>query len=128
MSLFDDDPFNDLFRDFFGRQPQGRSRRKSAVIRGEDDERTIDYIEQNGYVYLLFELPGFSEKEVEITITGRELTITAQKKNGEQVQGYLRQKLAQGVTLTRTLPEFVSTKKFTHTMKHGILEVIFARR
>jgi len=127
MSFFDDDPFDDIVREFFGGRSSGKSRRRSAVIRGEDDERTIDYIEQNGYVYLVFELPGFVAEDVEIKVTGKELTIVAQKKNGE-VQGYLRQKLAQGISITRALPDFVSTKKFTHTLKHGILEVTFARK
>ena len=45
MSFFDDqDPFEDILRDFFGRSASPVSN-SEEIISGEDDERIIDFIE-----------------------------------------------------------------------------------
>lgn len=129
MSFFDDndDPFDSIVREFFGGSPMRRGGRREQFIRGEDEDRTIDFIEDDDYVYLIFELLGFNEKDVSVIIKGKELEITAQKSNEENMQEYFNQKLRQGLVLKKQLPNFVSLKNFSHTMRNGILEIIFTK-
>ena len=128
MGFFDDDWIEDVFREFLGEPSLGRRIRREKFIKGEDEERKIDYIEDNGKVYLIFELPGFSNKDVFIVTKGNELEISAKKENVEGVQEYLKNKLSNGKIIRKKLPEIVNAKKFKHTFKNGILEIIFDKR
>jgi HSP20 family molecular chaperone IbpA len=129
MSFFDDnnDGFESIIDQFFGGSRPG-SRRKQEFIRGEEEERNIDFIESKDSVYFVFELPGFSEKEVMVVVKGKDLEINAIKRNGEGVAGYLVEKLRRGISFNRELPKIVDSKKFSHTMRNGVLEIKFGRR
>ena len=129
MSFFDDenDPFDDIIREFFGGSPIRRSRKREQFISGEDEDRTIDFVEDENYVYLIFELPGFNEKDISVIVKGKELEITAHKSNGENIPDYLHQKLRQGLHVKKRLPNFVSSKKFKKSMRNGILEIKFIK-
>src|SRR3989344_263894 len=124
MGIFDDDPFEELMREFLGNAP---SRRRKQFVKGEEEDRTIDFVEDDDYVYIVFELRGYNEKDISLNIQGKELEVTAQKENGEQIQEYLRQKLRQGIQLKKQLPDFVSPKNTTHTMRNGVLEIVFLK-
>jgi HSP20 family molecular chaperone IbpA len=128
MSIFNDDPFEDIVRRFFGHNSLTEERNRKSVIEGEEEDRVIDFIESDDKVYLVFELPGYSKGDIIVVIKGKELEIRAQKKNGEKMQDYLMQKLHKGIFVKKNLPDFVNPKKFSHTMKNGILEVIFDRK
>lgn len=124
----DDDFFDEIERAFFG-QP-GRVRRKSAgnVLQGEREERVIDYIEEEDYVYFVFELAGYSEEDISVSVKGKELEISASKKDFENVQDYLSSKLSKGIYFVKTIPGGVKSKKFDWTFRNGILEVKFKRK
>lgn len=130
MGFFDDDPFDDIIREFFGnRTGLGPVRKKREhVIRGEEEDRVIDFLETEDAFYLIFELPGYTEKEVMATVKGRDVEIRAQKKRQEGVQDYLMQKLQHGVLYNKTLPSFMNSKKFSFTMKNGVLEIAFEKK
>jgi len=124
MGFFDDnDPFEGIMREFFGGSPTTRSRRQ--FIRGEEEDRNIDFVEDERKVYLIFELPGFREKDISLEIKGKDLEISAQKKNGESMQDYLGQKLRQGIVIKKKLPNIVNPKNSFHTIRNGILEIVF---
>jgi len=125
MGFFDDDPFEDIMREFFGSSPVVR--RREEFIRGEDEDRIIDFIEDGDNVYLVFELPGYNEKDIEVTVAGRELEVSAKKENNEKMQDYLSQKLRKGVVIKKKLPNFVNPRGFSYTVKNGVLEVIFKK-
>ena len=128
MNFFgDDDPFDSIVREFFGGSSINGSRKREKFIRGEDEDRNIDFVEDEDYTYLVFELPGFNEKDISVTVKGRELEINAIKSNNENMQDYLHQKLKQGLFLKKQLPNFINTKNFSHTMRNGILEIIFIK-
>jgi HSP20 family molecular chaperone IbpA len=128
MSLFDDDPFEDIVRQFFGQGVPAKRRDRETVIDGEEEDRVIDFVEGIDKVYLVFELPGYGERDVVVVVKGKELEIKAQKKNGEKMQDYLMQKLHRGIFVKKNLPDFINSKKFSHTMRNGILEVAFGKR
>ena len=129
MSFFNDDPFEDIIKEFFGGN-QRQINQSQDFIQGEEDERNIDFIEDNDYLYLIFELFGYNEKDIIVNVKGQELEIIARKNNNEleKVQDYLARKLGNGIDIKKILPKFVSPKNFKHTIRNGILEVIFSKK
>ena len=126
MGYFDEDPFDEIVREFFGNS--GIRKKREQFIRGEDEDRVIDFIEDDKKIYLVFEIPGYSEKDVLVFVEGRNLEIRAQKNNGENMQNYLNQKLKQGILINKKLPVSVNTKKFSHSIKNGVLEIVFEKK
>ena len=129
MEFFgDNDQFEDIIREFLG-DSNSRIRRDDyeEIIGGEVEEGIIDFIEDENYIYLIFELPGYDEKDILISIKGRKLEIIAKKRNNVEVQNYLTQKLNTGFFIKKNLPSFIKTKNFKHTVKNGILELVFIK-
>ena len=130
MGFFgDNDQFEDIIREFLG-DSNSRIRRDDyeEIIEGEVEEGIIDFIEDEDYIYLIFELPGYDEKDILISIKGRKLEIIAKKRNNVEVQNYLTQKLNTGFFIKKNLPSFIKTKNFKHTVKNGILELVFIKK
>lgn len=138
MGFFDDDdmndPFQNIFREFFGSAEgpyrKGRKNYSEEIIEGEEEDRIIDFVESEDYVYLVFELPGYDEKDISVSVKGRDLEIKATKKNCdiEKIQNYLSQKLCRGIFIKKILPNALETKGFKHTVRNGILEVVFSKK
>lgn len=129
MSFFDDesDPFDDIVREFFGeRKPRTRS--AGNVVRGEKEERIVDYIEEKDYVYFVFEIPGYSKEDIEVELNDNILEVNASKKKLENVQDYLTSKLKKGAYFKKTIPEKIKVKNFEWTFNNGILEVKLKRK
>ena len=130
MGFFENnDQFEDIVREFLG-GGNSRIRRDNyeEIIEGEEEERVIDFIEDENYVYLIFELPGYSEKDISISIKGRELEIIVKKKSIGEVQDYLIEKLNNGLFIKKRLSNFIKTKNFKHTLKNGVLEIVFIKK
>ena len=127
MSFFDDDPFESIIDEFFG-QNRGTNIRRRQFISGEEEDREIDYIEDKSNVYLVFELPGYTEKDIMVVVKDNILTVQAKKITPDNIQPYLAKKLNQGVQIRKELPNFINTKKFTQTIKNGVLEIKFKKK
>lgn len=121
---FNDDPFDSIFEEFFGRSRPGFRKREKFII-GEDEERVIDVIDTGDKAYLIFELPGYNEEDVSIDIRGRTIEISIEKRNVEGIKEYLAQKLSAGLRYARKLPDSINPKNFEYTLKNGILEIKF---
>jgi len=128
MSWFEDedDPFEDIVRNFFTDKTRGS--RQQKVITGEDDERVIDLVESKDKFFLVFEVPGYTKEDIEISVRGNKIQIITKKKNLENVQDYLKRKLGIKTSLVRTLPDSVNNKKFDYQVNNGILEVMFKKK
>ena len=130
MGFFEeDDQFENIVREFLG----GRTSRigkdnYEEIIESEREERVVDFIEDESYVYIIFELPGYGEKDISISIKGRELEIIAKKRNIEGIQNYLMEKFNNGFFIKKNLPNFIKTKNFKHTVKNGVLEIVFIKK
>ena len=130
MGFFgDNDQFEEIIREFLGNS-NSRIKRGNyeEIIEGEEEERVIDFIEDENYVYLIFELPGYSEKDISISIKGRELEIIVKKKSIGEVQDYLIEKLNNRLFIKKRLSNFIKTKNFKHTLKNGVLEIVFMKK
>jgi HSP20 family protein len=128
MGFFDDDPFEDILREFFSPESRTGRKRNGTIIQGEEEDRIIDFVEEKNKVYLIFELPGYNEKDIMVIVKNKELEIRAQKNDREEVQTYLAPKLSKGFFIRKTLPKFINPKRFSHTMRNGILEVVFNKK
>ena len=130
MGFFeDDDQFENIIREFLGgRTSRIRKGNYEEIIESEREERVVDFIEDESYVYFIFELPGYSEKDISISIKGRELEIIAKKRNIEGIPNYLMEKFNNGFFIKKNLPNFIKTKNFKHTVKNGVLEIVFIKK
>ncbi len=130
MGFFDDDPFENIVREFFGESPIKKSRQQ--FIKGEEEDRIIDFVEDEDYVYIVFELPGYSKKDISISVKGNQFKVNVLKKENdcekENVPEYLRKRLSDGLIIKKILPKFINTKNFKISMKNGVLEIIFAKK
>jgi len=125
MSFFDEDPFEDIMNEFFRESPL---RRERQFISGEDEDRIIDFIEDEERVYLIFELPGFNQKDISVNVVGRDLEVSAKKSNNEVIQDYLNQKLKQGILIQKKLPYIINTSSINYHTRNGVLEIIFNKQ
>ena len=123
MDPFSNDPFEDIINEFFG----NRSRRPNRVVTSEQEERIIDFIEDSKNIYIVFEIPGYNEEDVNIKLQGNKIEVIGKKKNLQRVQSYLQRKLQQGIRISKNLPEVTKKKKYSYSVKNGILEVKFKK-
>lgn len=129
MSFFDDfneGSFEEVIKEFF--EPSSRVKGNRTIIQGEEEDRNIDFIETKNKIYVVFELPGYNEKDVILNIIKSDIEIKIQKKGNEHIQDYLKAKLEEGIFFRRLLPKIVNTKKYKYLMKNGILEVVFEKK
>jgi len=101
--------------------------RENEVISGEQDERTIDFIETDNNVFIVFELPGYNKEDVKVDVSKNEIEVIAKKRVGESIADYLKHKLSTGVELRKPLPKFLQKKKYELNFKNGILELRFGK-
>jgi HSP20 family molecular chaperone IbpA len=129
MNFFNDDPFESIVREFFGESPSTKRYRDKTLV-SEEDERIIDYIEEDDKVFFVFELPGYSENDVSVSVDKGYVYVKAVKKDCENdgVQSYLSQKLCRGVSIRKKLPNFVKDKIVSQSMRNGVLEVSLKRK
>jgi len=129
MGFFDndEDSFENILNEFFG-NPKIRRRSAGDVIHGEREERVVDYIEEEEFVYFIFEIPGYSKEDIDINVQGKELRISAIKENPESAQKYLISKLQRGVYFNKQLPNKIKPKNFEWNFNNGILEVKFKKK
>jgi len=123
MDFFDDD-FGDIIDDFL----RDYSRNRERFISGEDEERMIDLVEDKESVYLIFEMPGFNEEDISIKVNDKELRITAKKSNLSRIRGYLYQKLKEGYSIKKNLPETINANKIDYSVCNGIVEIKFKKK
>jgi HSP20 family molecular chaperone IbpA len=124
MSFFEDDSFEDIINEFFGRPAKRNSKySQEQFIEGEQEDRNIDFLEDEDTIYLVFELPGYTEKDIVVGISNKKLKISAKRLSPDNVQSYLQPKLSNGISISKTIPETVKTNNFTKTIRNGILEI-----
>ncbi len=120
---FNNDPFEDMISQFFGQ----RGVRKSRAKREIEEEQNTQFIEEEDYVYLIMELPGYSEKDITISLDEDTISVSAKAKQIVS-QEYLAQKQKEGMTIEQIIPENIKIKNFKKTFRNGILEVTFEKR
>jgi len=104
----------------------GQSDRDSAGVFDGDWAPAVDILENGDKVVVRSELPGLTEKDIEVDILGDTLTIKGEKKaeNGEKDRHYHRQERLYGsFHRSIALPGEVAAEKAKASFKSGVLEI-----
>jgi HSP20 family protein len=86
----------------------------------------MDVFEKDGAFHVRAELPGMTDKEVEVTATADTLTITGEKKEEREVkeENYYRTERSYGKFSRQiALPAGADTGQATARFKDGVLEI-----
>jgi HSP20 family protein len=116
-------PFEGFFDDFWTGLPWRGSR--------ETFVPNLDIFEDETGLTIRAELPGLSQREVQVEIEGDLLTIRGEKKEEEEKKEkeYHRIECRHGSFLRQIqLPDSVETEKASATHKDGILTIHFPKR
>ncbi len=88
----------------------------------------------NSYV-MEFDLPGYSERDVEINLKDRVLTISSlqeakkeEQKEEDNVQYLIRERRVSSFTRRFTLPEDINAENVDASFKNGVLTITISRR
>jgi HSP20 family protein len=112
---------NRLFNTFFETPPAG-----GAADTGRRWLPAMDLAETEEDFVLRADLPGLSEKDVNIELEDNVLTVSGERKteHEERKEGYVRVERASGsFSRSLTLPEGVDPERITASFDRGVLEV-----
>ena len=91
----------------------------------------MDVFEKEGRLHVRAELPGMTDKDIEITVTGDALTISGEKKEEREVkeENYYRSERTYGrFSRQVALPAGADAENATAQFKNGVLEVVVPLR
>ncbi|QEL64010.1 HSP20 family protein [Oryzomicrobium terrae] len=119
------DPFEDLFKGFFVRPVEFPNQPAAPTMR-------MDVKESDGAYQVHAELPGVKKEDIQVTIDGNTLSISAEvkqekeEKEGEQVLRSERYfgKVSRSVQLAHEIDEGAATARFSD----GVLELALPKR
>ncbi len=116
----------EMFDRFFGERRLGVWEMERPMWRGEGWMPVIESHVENGNVTVKADLPGVDPKDVSISVTGNQLTITGERKYEEKKEekDYFSQEVQYGkFARTLTLPEGVDADKVKANYKDGVLQI-----
>jgi HSP20 family molecular chaperone IbpA len=127
----DDDFFgndmNDIMREFFGQVNGRRTRQKEDIEEVDEEGNKVEVIDLEEEMYLIFDLPGYDEKDLDIGLKDKTLIVSVKKKGECKIQDYLSKKLCKGETMKKIIPPYVE-KEFKQSFKSGVLEIKFNKK
>jgi HSP20 family protein len=116
-----------LFEDFFNDFPFSSSFSEN----GENWRPSVDILEKDGNLVLRAELPGMSEKQIELKLEGNTLTLKGERKmeKEDDKANYHRVESFYG-SFTRSfrLPDTVDAEKISADYKNGVLTITIPQR
>jgi HSP20 family protein len=125
------DPFNDLvddlFKGFLVRPVAYEGRTNGALLRMK-----VDVAEKNGAYTVTAELPGVKKDDIQVTIDGAEVTLSAEVKREKEVtqdERVLHAERTFGkVSRSFTLPQEVDEAKAEAKFRDGVLELTLPKK
>ncbi|MBN2383510.1 Hsp20/alpha crystallin family protein [bacterium] len=90
-----------------------------------DFQPAIDIYEQDGRLRVKAEMPGLSEKDVDVELKDNVLTISGEKKNEkeEKRDGYYSERSFGSFRRSFQLPDGVEAESVAATFKDGVLDI-----
>jgi HSP20 family protein len=115
-----------LFEDFFKGFPFDDSRLET----GESWMPSVDILENNGNIILRAELPGMTDKDIELKLEGSILTLKGERKMGDDPKSTFHRIESYHGSFTRSfrLPETVDMEKIGAEYKNGVLTVTLPQK
>jgi HSP20 family protein len=113
-------PFR-LFEDFFNDWAV-----RSSSVRGETWTPPVDIMEKDGNLVLRVEVPGIDEKEIDLKLEGRVLTIRGDRKPASDADGFIYHQVESYYgTFARsfTLPDGAQGDQIKAGYKNGVLTI-----
>ena len=125
------DPFNDLVDDFFKGflvRPVSYDGAREALPRVK-----VDVAEKNGAYKVTAELPGVKKDDIQVSIDGAQVTLSAEvkqeKEAAAQDERVLRTERVFGkVTRSFTLPQELDEAKAEAKFRDGVLELVLPKK
>ena len=118
---FTSDLFDVIDRNFSGMESSSKCSLPRVDVRETKDEYVLD-----------MELPGCTDKDVEINLKDRVLSISSIKedKKEEKVDGewLIRERVSKSFSRSFTLPEDIESEKVSAGFKNGLLTISIPRR
>jgi HSP20 family protein len=109
------DPFGDI---------DHLAREVSRTVRQTPSLMAFDAVKHEDTVYMYFDVPGVSGDNIEVTVEGNELTVTAERSWDETGQAILAQERPQGTFHRRiTLSDTLDTSEVNADLDRGVLTV-----
>jgi len=125
------DPLNELVDDFF----KGFLVRPVAYENGRAEalpRMKVDVAEKNGAYVVTAELPGVRKEDIEVSIDGAQVTLTAEvkrEKEASQDERVLHAERVYGkVTRTFTLPQELDEARAEAKFRDGLLELTLPKK
>jgi HSP20 family protein len=120
------DLVDDLFKGFFVR-PVAFEGRGEAMPRIK-----VDVAEKNGSYVITAELPGVKKEDIQVTIDGSQVTLSAEvkreKEASEDERILHRERMYGKVTRSFTLPQEVDESKSEAKFRDGVLELTLTKK
>ena len=110
-----------LFEDFFG-----RGLRSPFAFEPFAAYPEIDVVEDDKRIAITADVPGMSEKDIQIFLSGNTLTLKGEKKEEkeEKEENYIRMERRYGsFNRSVTLPEDILSEKAEADFKNGVLKI-----
>lgn len=84
----------------------------------------VDVVEEEKEIVLLFDLPGVDQKDIDISVSGDQITVKGERKPTNSEARFLRQERVFGpFSRTFALRVPVDIDKVTATYRNGVLEI-----
>jgi HSP20 family protein len=118
-------PFEDLEKMF---DRMSRQFDESGVSRLRDV--SVDVAERDGDIVVTADLPGYEKSDIDVAVSGRELTIEAERsgESEERDENYIRRERShRRVSRSLMLPEEVVEAEASASYKNGVLTVTLPR-
>jgi HSP20 family protein len=115
--------FEEIFNDWYSRAP--------GQERADAWRPPVDILEKEGNLLLRVELPGVEEKEIDLKVEGRMLTVKGVKKaeaESDRCSYFRVETCAGGFSRSFTLPDSADTDKISASYKNGILTVTIPQK
>lgn len=105
----------------------------------EEEFRTdvnVDVIEREGKIVVAADLPGFEAADIDVSLAGRDLTVTAERdtevetteadtaEDGHDVRVHRRERHTESVRRGVRLPDDVVEAETTAEYEHGVLRIV----
>lgn len=119
-------PFR-MFEDFFNNWAMNTALAK----RSESFRPAVDILEKDNKILMRFELPGVDEKDLDLKLDGRTLTIQGERKQEPEDSGYVYHQIESAYgAFSRSfdLPNSVDTEKIAAAFKDGVLTITIAQK
>ncbi|ADJ14989.1 Hsp20/alpha crystallin family protein [Halalkalicoccus jeotgali] len=127
-------PFDDLeeFFERFSRQFENQPGFDQDVFgMGGANRMSVDLADRDAEFVVTADAPGFSKEEIDVRVTGRRLTIEAEREEHteEEEETYLRsERHSESLRRTLQLPEPVEEEGVSATYKNGVLTITLPKR